>query len=246
MCTVSLVTTGDRLRVMCNRDEQHTRPEAGGPRTHATPSGFAVMPTDPQAGGTWIAATSSGLVLALLNGDGPAPVGSVSRGRLIPGLAGCASLADVVDCAERLCDVAWPAHRLIVANRRRALELRLRPRGLSVTELPLKTPVMITSSSFEADAVLTARRTLFTALVTGAPDLLAAQDRFHRHRWADRAWASIDMRRHDAATHSITTVDVSVDRIAMRYEPLRQAVGEPAWISLPRAAAAVAPLSKVS
>jgi hypothetical protein len=246
MCTVSLVTTADRLRVMCNRDEQHTRPEACHPRAHATPSGFALMPTDPQAGGTWIAATSSGLVLALLNGDGPAPAGSVSRGRLIPSLAGCATLADVIDCAERLCGVPWPAHRLIVANRRRALELRLRPRGLSVTELPLGTPAMITSSSVEADAVLPARRALFTALVSGTPDALGGQDRFHRHRWADRAWASIDMRRHDAATHSITTVDVSPDRVAMRYEPLRQAVGEPAWISLPRAATVVTPLSKVS
>lgn len=246
MCTVSLVTTADRLRVMCNRDEQHTRPEARHPRAQATPSGFALMPTDPQAGGTWIAATSSGLVFALLNGDGPAPVGSVSRGHLIPSLAGCATLAEVIDCAERLCQMPWPAHRLIVANRRRALELRLRPRGLAVTELPLKTPAMITSSSLEADAVLPARRALFTSLVAGASDLLGAQDRFHRHRWADRAWASIDMRRHDGATHSITTVDVSADRVAMRYEPLRHAVGEPAWISLPRAAAAAAPLSKVS
>jgi hypothetical protein len=246
MCTVSLVATADRLRVMCNRDERHTRPEAGPPRARATSAGVALMPTDPQAGGTWIAATSTGLVMALLNGDGPVAPGSVSRGRLIPSLAGCATLAEVVDCAEQLCDVPWPAHRLIVANRRRALELRLRPRGLAVTELPLRPPAMVTSSSFDADAVLPARRALFATLVIGAADPLAAQDRFHRHRWAERAWASIDMRRHDAATHSITTVDVSADRIAMRYEPLRQAVGEPAWIVLPRGVAAVAPLSKVS
>jgi Transport and Golgi organisation 2 len=246
MCTVSLVTTGDRLRVMASRDERHARPEATHPRTRATPYGFAIMPTDPQAGGTWIAATSSGLVFALLNGESDAPSGGMSRGLIIPSLAGCETLAEVIDRAGELCELPWPSHRLIVANRRRAVDLRLRARGLSMSEMLLGTPVMISSSSRDADSVLPARRALFQSMVVGTSDRLAAQDAFHRHRWADRADASIDMRRYDAATHSITTVDISADGVAMRYEPRRHVVGEPAWLSLPRHRVAAAPLAMVS
>lgn len=245
MCTVSLVATGERLRVMCNRDEQHARPEACHPRTQATRDGFALLPIDPQGSGTWIAATSSGLVLAVLNGDGPAPPGAVSRGRLIPALLDGRTIAEVVERAEALRGTPWPAHRLVVANRARAVELRVRPRGVSVREMSLATPLMLTSSSLEAGVVIPERRALFSSRVVGAADPLAAQDAFHRLRLDGRAWASVDMRRHDAATHSITTVDVALDRIAMRYEPLRHVAGEPAWISLPRHAAA-ASLSKVS
>lgn len=246
MCTVSVVALRDRLRVMCNRDERHTRLEAWHPRAEATASGFALMPVDPDTGGTWIAVTSHGLVFTLLNGDGPAPAGAPSRGRLIPALLDARSMAEVVERAERLCGTPWPPHRLIVTSRMRVVELRLRARGVGVSEVPLTTPVMRTSSSFEAATVVPARRALFLAQVEGAPDPLAAQDAFHRHRWTDRAWASVDMRRHDAATHSITTVDVAADRIAMRYEPRRQVAGEPGWITVPRGTPALARLSKVS
>jgi hypothetical protein len=115
-----------------------------------------------------------------------------------------------------------------------------------MTEMLLGTPIMISSSSRDAEAVLPARRALFQSLVVGASDRLAAQDAFHRHRWAERPGASVDMRRHDAATHSITTVDISADGVAMRYEPQRQVVGDPAWLSLPRHRVAAAPLAMVS
>lgn len=245
MCTVSVVATRDRLRVMCNRDERHGRPEAWHPRAEATGTGFAVMPVDAPSGGTWIAATSHGLVFAVLNGDGPVPPEAPSRGHLIPRLIESRTIAEVIERAEGLCGTRWPPHRLVVASRMRVVELRVRARGLGLTELSLTAPVMATSSSFEADAVVPERRRLFTAHVLGSPDVLAAQDAFHRHRWAGRGWASVDMRRHDAATHSITTVDVSADRIAMRYEPRRHPAGEPGWITVPRAIPA-ARLSKVS
>lgn len=246
MCTVSLVSTGDRLRLMCNRDEQHARPEACHPRAQATRDGFALLPIDPRGCGTWIAATSSGLVLAVLNGDGPAPPGAVSRGRLIPALLDGRTIAEVVERADDLRHTPWPAHRIVVASRARAVELRVRGRGVSVREMSLSTPLMLTSSSFEAGAVIPERRALFTSTVVESADPLAAQDAFHRSRIEGRAWASVDMRRHDAATHSITTVDISLERIAMRYEPLRHLAGAAGWISLPRPHAMPASLSKVS
>ena len=66
MCTVSVVAAGDRLRVMCNRDERHTRPDAHPPTAMRTHAGLALLPLDPLSGGTWIAASSAGLAFAVL------------------------------------------------------------------------------------------------------------------------------------------------------------------------------------
>lgn len=239
MCTMTLVATADRLRVMFNRDERHTRPEAWHPRMVRTAGPIALMPIDPTGGGTWIAASGAGLVFGLLNADGPVPIAAPSRGAIIPALARCHTLDQVVDTAQALCDRDWPAHRLFVANRRRGVELRLRTRGLRVTPFALDQPVMVTSSSADAEAVVPARRALFDCVFSDATDRLAAQDAFHRHRWVDRPQASVQMRRHDAATHSITTIDVSSSGVAMRYEPLRALAGRPAWISVPRGLPAV-------
>lgn len=234
MCTMTFVATADRLRVMFNRDERHTRPEAWHPRMVRTPAAVALMPIDPAGGGTWIAGTGAGLVFGLLNADGPVPVGAPGRGAIIPALGHCRTLDEVIDAAHGLCDREWPGHRLLVANRRRGVELRLRTRGLRVTPFALDRPVMVTSSSVDADAIVASRRVLFDSIFDDPTDPLAAQDEFHRHRWVDRPQASVQMRRHDAATHSITTVDIAADGIAMRYEPLRALVGRPGWISVPR------------
>lgn len=244
MCTMSLVTASDRLRVMFNRDEQHTRPEAWLPRAERRNGVTTLMPIDPAGGGTWIAATGAGLVFGLLNADGPTPAGGGSRGGIIPALVHCATVDAVIAEARGLCCRAWAPHRLVVANRRRAVELRLLGRGLSVAPIDLGAPVMVTSSSVDPDAVVPARRALFDALMHRAADPLVAQDMFHQHRWADRADVSVYMRRHDAATHSITTVDVRADGLAMRYDPLRTPAGRPGWMSVPRSQQAAVPADR--
>ena len=240
MCTMTLVATANRLRVMFNRDERHTRPEAWHPRTMRIGHGTALMPIDPQGGGTWIAATSAGLVFALLNGEGSPASGAPSRGAIIPLLAGHRSIDDVIGAARSLCGRTWPAHRLLVVDHGRAAELSLRPTGLDVTRISLARPVMVTSASADAGAIVPARRALFDSLVPGAADRLAAQEAFHHYRSTEWPQASIHVRRHDAATHSSTTIDVRADGTAMRYEPVRRLVGRPAWTSLPRARATVA------
>ena len=233
MCTVTFVSDRDRLRAMCNRDERHTRPAAHPPVVTRSGGSLAIMPIDPQGGGTWVAANASGLVFAVLNASGLAGAPGVSRGCLIPALADCKDLRDVVARARPLCSRGWPGHRLVVADARRALELRLLSSGLVVDIFGLQSPLMFTSSSLGDALVEPVRRDLFERLVVGASDALDGQDAFHRHRWPGRAHVSVHMHRHDAGTHSITTVDVSPDRVRMRYAP-RDLAGQPMWLSVER------------
>lgn len=65
MCTLSWLQDGSTLDVFFNRDEQKSRVAAR--PAHFWPDYEAIFPVDPQGGGTWLAATTSGCVLALLN-----------------------------------------------------------------------------------------------------------------------------------------------------------------------------------
>jgi hypothetical protein len=234
MCTVSLLPTGDHLRVMANRDERHDRPVAHPPLISRAGGALALMPIDPQGGGTWIAATSAGLVFALLNGTGDVPATAPSRGRLILELLDCMDLRQVQARAQSLTWRGWPPHRLLACDGRKTLELRVRPGGLSVDTYELRGPLGFTSvPAGDVDAE-PARRVLFDELVEGAADPIDGQDAFHRHRWPDRPHLSVHMRRHDLGTQSITTIDVSPTRVRMRYESTREVVGQPAWLSIER------------
>src|SRR5690349_16175849 len=67
MCTVSIIFTGDRIRLACNRDEQVSRPMACPPEVRTFGSNVAAMPIDPQSDGTWIGVNDAGVMMALLN-----------------------------------------------------------------------------------------------------------------------------------------------------------------------------------
>ena len=86
MCTVTIVPLEDGYRLMCNRDEQHTRPAALPPRRLSIDGGQATMPIDPQGGGSWIAVTDGGLTIAMLNRmplRAPAAPGALLLGQLV-------------------------------------------------------------------------------------------------------------------------------------------------------------------
>ena len=234
MCTVTLLPFADHLRVMANRDERHTRPAAHPPSITRAGGALALMPMDPQGGGTWIAGTSAGLVFAILNSAGQSRTIAPSRGRLILELIDCLDLRQVVSRAQSLCWRDWPPHRLIASDGRRALELRLRTAGLGVDTYSLHRPLGFTSSSLGDALVEPVRRALFEELVIGAADPSAGQDAFHHHRWPQSPHLSVDMRRHDAGTQSITTVEVGPSRVRMRYESVPETAGVPAWLSIER------------
>ena len=247
MCSVSWVRRRDSLLVVMNRDERRDRAPARPPRRWRGNGEAFTAPVDGDAGGTWIAAKDSGVVLALLNHyapvgsrvvqaaehsgvvelDGAADLGVVgaapriSRGLLVTTLAADTLPPDVARLRSAGLSSFAP-FRLFVAG------LRVAPRvftwdgaGLSARRLDPRLG-FLTSSSWNARAVIPARHARFRAFARAHPrparaDLVA----FHAAASDPRGtpWA-VCMSRDDARTVSLTVVEVTTSGATMRYRAL--------------------------
>lgn len=218
------------LRLVSNRDERRSRPEACPPVLHSIEGRRVVSPLDPESGGTWIAVNDCGLVFALLNSN-PATPGSrlpaheghpaassgISRGGVIPRLAGAASMSEAL---ARLLDAGaerYRPFRLLMLDASQLVECWVDDGRLRHRRAYLQGPVMRTSSSLGDAVVEGPRRTLFRRFFRGSAHAAAAQDAFHEHQWPGREDVSVHMARVDARTVSRTVVEVSANFATMMY-----------------------------
>lgn len=209
------------LRVAFNRDELRSRP-SGLPPTLWTAGGrSALMPTDPQSGGTWIAANDTGIVFALLNvnaGLTSAPA-AISRGTIIPALIGCATVSEALHRARGLQANRYRPFRLLLFDRYQLVECWPDADRIRHRRSFLNGPVMRTSSGLGDAVVIGPRRNLFRHTFLDHSDPIAAQDRFHLHRWPGREHLSVNMERSDARTVSHTVVEVGLQSVSLSYRP---------------------------
>ena len=240
MCTVTVVPREGGVRVLCNRDEQRTRPLALPPRIHDLGERLAVFPMDPQGGGTWIGVNDTGLVVALLNAH-PAirTIGNNatrSRGHIVRELLQCESLRHAIAEAERLDPRAFEPFRIVIVHDNRvAVAASHPPASLRCSERPFDGPLLFTSSSLGDALVGAPRQRLFERMVLRSRGgWLAGQTRFHQHRWRQRPEVSVRMERRDALTVSRTTIDITNRERRVLYEaPLdAESDREPACCSL--------------
>jgi len=213
-----------------NRDERRDRPAATPPTVHQLPCTTAIYPVDPVGGGTWIGVNDAGLAAALLNRtiDSAAARDCTpprSRGLIIPHLLDCHSLIDALEMAEGFDPAQFDLFRLALVQRMAAVVLISDGVTLSIETMGLSRPLMLTSSSL-GDAVVEApRRRLFERLVSkekkGA--WVAAQSRFHAHRWRSRGDISVTMQRPATRTVSRTCIAVTSRATYIRYDPLGSA-----------------------
>ena len=237
MCTVTIVRCrpGDEAnpsyRLLCNRDELRTRPPADPPIITSVGPRKAIHPVDPVAGGTWIAVNDAGLTLTILNrnprhaSSPKAADGFTSRGRIIPTLLDCATIADLHDALPRLDAFRFTPYRFVATDGHEVLEVvdEAAGRGRSVQRSPLDEPMLFTSSGLGDHLVEPPRRALFEQWFAPVPTddpqqhLLKTQHLFHHHFWLDRRHLSVCMSRPDAMTVSLTRVDVSPTRVSLRY-----------------------------
>lgn len=237
MCTVSIIPIAehgskrpDGFRLVTNRDESHSRPDALPPRDHRLACGTtAVWPLDPAAGGTWIGVNSHGVALAVLNVYPFAPATLAptrSRGLIIPALSSSPSAADAAARLTTLDLSRFPGFRLIVADTSNVIECRSEHGRVWVCEGQLAACCF--SSHGHGDRHARHRLRLFENWVSRGHFGRADQDAFHRHRWNQRPEISVRMSRSDAVTTSITSVEVlnapgSVPLLRMDYEALSDA-----------------------
>lgn len=257
MCTLTVVPVvdvaavgeqgarGRRFRVAFNRDELRSRPSALPPRIVPTPSGAAIMPIDSLGGGTWITASDTGIVLALLNVNatpvacqppGLTAIRRSSRGLIIPQLLRADDVEGMIRAACELDPRAYPAFRLVIVDTHEIYEIRSDGRSISALCLPLDSrPAFFTSSGLGDALVEGPRRALFDSSFTNSSCWLDEQRRFHRHIWPDLRHLSVCMSREDALTVSHTVVDVDDRTLTMRYhDGPPDAGGREFVIELPR------------
>lgn len=226
MCTVTIVPYDDGFRLVCNRDERRDRQVATPPRVRRLQHRSAIFPVDPAGGGTWIGVNDAGLAAALLNRniDAAAPCGNRplrSRGLIVPRLLDSGSVPDAVEMAVTLRPTQFDLFRLVLVQRMVAVVVTSDGLALSVETMGVSQPLMLTSSSLGDAVVEGPRRRLFDRLVLKSHGAcVAAQTRFHAHRWHSRTDISVAMERLDARTVSRTTINVTSNTIELRYDPL--------------------------
>ncbi|CAN5422156.1 NRDE family protein [soil metagenome] len=210
MCTVSWRPAGDGsgYDLFFNRDESRRRPPAIPPDIHqGRGNGRYLAASDPQAGGTWLATTDAAETFGLLNLYPPgAPPGTPydppeprSRGLLVADLAaGALALPNISPASYRpflLVHLSLPcAARL------------WRWDGTALRTVPIRQPV--STSSYAQDEALAFRRALFHRL---------PQPLFHHHHDPHNTKLSPRMERGDAATVSITHLQIRPGSIRSAY-----------------------------
>ncbi|HTM32358.1 MAG TPA: NRDE family protein [Vicinamibacterales bacterium] len=218
MCTASIVRSADgaALRMVMNRDERRLRPVAHPPAVRRTATGHAVWPTDPEGGGTWVAATDAGLVLLLLNQEGRRRSPELlSRGLIIPMLAGVRSIGGLADSWKQLDVTAFAPFRLVALTREQLAVFNSAERAPDIAAMG-RAHVFASSSLGDAEAQ-SARGELFARLLRTEIDPGAAQTRFHQHAWPDRRHLSVMMSRVDACTVSQTEVVLTATSVFVTY-----------------------------
>ena len=222
MCTLSWKPTAEGYLLYFNRDEQRTRPHALPPAAHRHNGVDFIAPIDAAHGGTWLLVNAHGLSIGLLNHYPATPMsptkGCASRGLLPLACADCASAAEAVGRCAGLPLTDYPPFHFVAIDRRVAAMLTWDGHAPQIDWLD-PAGAMLTTSSFQPDLIVRARRTVFTLQVGDMADATPAQlEAFHRHRGNDPA-ASVRMARIDACTHSISRIVVSRERARFSNEP---------------------------
>lgn len=224
MCTVTVIPTPRGLRLVCNRDEQRSRPKSTAQKSRILGSRTALFPIDPASNGTWIGANDVGLVACLLNsnpGQSRTPAsrwsGRESRGVIVPMVLHGESLEDALALLTETDAGNFPPFRLVIIREGCHSIVTSDGAGFDIPRpSPLRSPILLTSSGLGDALADSYRRPLFCqAFRAGASP--SAQDGFHAHSWPECSHLSVQMSRPDARTVSRTAVDIASDGIEIRH-----------------------------
>jgi hypothetical protein len=222
VCTASWLKRDQTLHFFFNRDELKTREEALPPFARKTGELAWVAPADGRARGTWIAASARGLVLALLNRSaGNPPADAASRGLLIPSLIGATGGESFVRGLAAVDLPRFAPFRMVALWRHLddgvvaawdgdRLELEQVDAGAG----------LLCSSGLGDERAAAARTEVWNRLRAAAPEATPElHRRFHRDHFPEPSAWSVCVHRPEAATVSFSEVELSAERVAMRYRP---------------------------
>lgn len=222
MCTVSWRFHPDGYDFFFSRDEQRTRPTALPPRPYSRDGVEWLAPYDPQGGGSWIIVNSHGLTACVLNAytidAAPAPTSPVqSRGRLPLALA---DARNATECREKLDHLLAdgrfaPCFLLCVHPPAEAVWWIWAGAVLHRLGSAIRPP--ITTSSYDSERIILARRDAFQKIVGTEQPTLEQLRQFHEGPDQPAEAASVRMSRPDARTVSLTHIAVSGSEVRTTY-----------------------------
>jgi hypothetical protein len=208
MCTVTWLHEEGGYHLFCNRDEKLTRKPALPPQLGVRDGVRYLAPIDGDFGGSWIATNEFGISLCLLNGTaGPRPPAARSRGLLLLDLVSSRSLeeaAKTVEATDLMLYATFTLAALSPGEPAKVIEwngwrssIRTQPGSC----------YMLTSSSFDTEAVKRIRAEEFARLVGEGYSANGLQD-FHRSHSPSRSAYSPCMHRLDAQTVNFSRLHV--------------------------------------
>jgi hypothetical protein len=241
MCTVSWIHDNAGYELFFNRDEKVMRKKALPPRLAARGGVRFLGPVDGDFGGTWIATNEFGVTVCLLNGpnltgSGGGEGGTVrSRGLLLPDLISSPSVTAMCERVRATDCAVYAPFTLAVLGPRQPAALVEWDGWRKIVRFEDKACFMLTSSSFDTEAVRASRHEEFRGLVASCrqvdAELLA---RFHGSHLPERSAYSTCMHRPDAETVSFSRIRVSEREADFFYTPAAPCTGVPgALLKLP-------------
>jgi len=223
VCTLSWLPQLEGYSVWFNRDERVTRKPAVSPRRHERSGVPWLAPTDSEAGGTWIGVNAFGITVCLANRYGstitPPPSNRVSRGLLVLSLLDLPTqptIATAVECAAM--ERYEPFTLGVFETASPPLMLAWDGESLTHTSSPNE-GLLLTSSAVDQERVVASRLAVQAGALSEEPMTAALLERLHSSHEPERSSVSIYMHRPDAATQSLSRIDVGPETISFRYTP---------------------------
>jgi len=220
MCTLSWLLNDQGYEIFFNRDEQRTRPEAIPPALIKQYA--AIMPIDPQGKGTWIATSTHGMTLCLLNNyQQQAMIENKkkynSRGQIIPQLIKTQQADNLCSQLETLDLNNYLPFFLYIfpadLNKKNASVYAYQWNGKQLSPQATEQPFI--SSAVQLQQAQHSRKQIFRDIITtkASARLYLA---YHASHLPEKGALSVCMHRDDARTQSLSHISVSND-ILFRY-----------------------------
>lgn len=232
MCTVTVLRDSSGILVTMNRDEQRSRAPELPPRLCGKAgSGRWVSPLDGESGGTWIGANGRGVVACLLNNYAATPPPAIhgSRGRIIPEALARGRIEEISAwLAEDFDPRGFAPFTLLLASVDNARRFEWEGAGQLLSHPIDADRWMVTSSSWNTEAVLEWRRAEFTRWLDGGCEFDGELPAFHLLQPEGMAEWSPLMAREKTHTRSITQVRLTKapPQAEMRYWPNPESVAQ--------------------
>ncbi|HEU4495842.1 MAG TPA: NRDE family protein [Flavobacterium sp.] len=220
MCTVTFVSSKDRVIITSNRDEQVLRPAAAEPKKYRVNSKNIIFPKDPKGGGTWYAVDENGTVAVLLNGAAERHEASgayrKSRGLIVLDISSSPSSIKAWD--EISLDAIEP-FTLVLYESQKLYQLRWDGAAKDKTQLDAsKSHIWSSSTLYDKDA--REQRAGWFSDYAKARSLFSEDDIFHFHRHAESGNLEnglVISRGNSFKTLSITQAILDDNKVKMKH-----------------------------